>query len=146
MQNIQNTIKDEDGVTLCIDLEGKGYAVNGHEVTSVTMYADSDCCGDLAVNWKFDEKDNEGYVEGAMLLMRNTNSEDKVTETMGEFYWQDGFADELTEILIDNGFSKEAAEDVTTSEWGMQDEGRASYDAWMIADEMLKQHGMEMVE
>ena len=146
MQNIQNTIKDEDGVTLCIDLEGKGYAVNGHEVTSVTMYADAECYGDLAVNWQFDEKDNDGYVASAMLLMRNTNSEDKVTETMGQFYWQDGFADELTKILIDNGFSKEAAEDVTTSEWGMQDEGRASYDANMIADEMLKQHGIESVE
>ena len=145
MQNANNTkIKtvtnfnaDEKSVQLEIDLEGKGYVVNGHAVDYISMYADTDCIGDLAVNWKYEETDNEGYVENAMLLMRNNSATDNVTETMQQFYWEDCFADTLAQILTEAGFSTEAVEDVFTSEWGMQDEGRASYDANVLGEEML---------
>jgi len=152
MQNANNTkIKtvtnfnaDENSVQLHIDLADKNYSVNGHAVESITMYADADCYGDLAVNWKYEESDNDGYVESTMLLMRNKNSDDDVTETMGQFYWENCFSTQLAHILSDAGFSKEAIEDVFTSEWGMQDEGRASYDANCIAEEMLTAHNVQL--
>ena len=153
MQNTQNNTKiktvtnlDGNSVQLHIDLADKNYSVNGHAVESITMYADADCYGDLAVNWKYEESDNDGYVESTMLLMRNKNSDDDVTETMGQFYWENCFSTQLAHILSDAGFSKEAIEDVFTSEWGMQDEGRASYDANCIAEEMLAAHNLQLEE
>jgi hypothetical protein len=149
MQNANNTkIKtvtnlDGNSVQLYIDLEGKNYSVNGHEIESITMYADTDCIGDLAVNWAYEESDNEGYVEHSMLIMRNNGCGDNVTETMQQFYWEHCFEDTLATILSDAGFSKEAVEDVFTSEWGMQDEGRASYDANYIAEEMFACYNLQ---
>ena len=138
------TTIENDSVQLHIDLADKNYSVNGHGIESITMYADTDCYGDLAVNWKYEESDNDGYVESTMLLMRNKNSDDDVTETMGQFYWENCFSTQLAHILSDAGFSKEAIEDVFTSEWGMQDEGRASYDANCIAEEMLTAHNVQL--
>ena len=152
MQNLQNNTKiktvtnfnaDENSVQLYIDLADKNYSVNGHAVESVTMYTDTDCMGDLAVNWAYEESDNEGYVEHSMLIMRNNGCGDNVTETMQQFYWEHCFEDTLATILSDAGFSKEAVEDVFTSEWGMQDEGRASYDANYIAEEMFACYNLQ---
>ena len=137
IKTVTNFNADEKSVQLEIDLEGKGYVVNGHAVDYISMYTDTDCMGDLAVNWKYEETDNEGYVENSMLLMRNNSATDNVTETMQQFYWEDCFADTLAQILTEAGFSTEAVADVFTSEWGMQDEGRASYDANCIAEEMF---------
>ena len=108
MQNVNNTkIKTvttlenaDNSVQLEINLQDAGYAVNGHAVESVTLYADADCIGDLAVNWAYEESDNAGYVESTMLLMRNNNSEDNITETMGEFYWEHCFDEQLKQILL----------------------------------------------
>lgn len=138
----------EDGsVQLDIDCTKLyNYSVNGHVVESVTMYADADCIGDLAVNWKYEDADNAGYVESTMLLMRNTNSNDDVTETMGQFYWEHAFDTQLANILSDAGFSREACDSVCTSEWGMQDEGRASYDANAIAEEMFATYNLQYEE
>ena len=143
MQNILNvTTKEANEVQLDINLANANYTVNGHAIESVTMYVDSDCMGDLAVNWKYDESDTEGYVESTMLLMRNTGSDDNVTQTMGQFYWDNCFTATLVQILLNAGFSTSAANDVCTSEWGMQDEGRASYDANLIGEEMLAAHNL----
>ena len=143
MQNILNvTTKEANEVQLDINLANANYTVNGHAIESVTMYVDSDCMGDLAVTWKYDESDTEGYVESTMLLMRNTGSDDNVTQTMGQFYWDNCFTATLVQILLDAGFSTSAANDVCTSEWGMQDEGRASYDANLIGEEMLAAHNL----
>ena len=136
------TLDTDNSVQLDIDLADKNYTVNGHVVESVTLYADADCAGDLAVNWAYEETDNAGYVDSAMLLMRNNSATDNVTETMQQFYWENCFADTLVEILTNAGFSTEAVADVFTSEWGMQDEGRASYDAFEIAAEMLAAHNL----
>jgi hypothetical protein len=151
MQNLNNTkIKtvtnfnaDENSVQLYIDLANSNYNVNGHVVESITMYADTDCMGDLAVNWKYEESDNAGYEESKVLIMRNNSSEDNVTQTMQQFYWEHCFDTQLAHILSDAGFSAEACGDVCTSEWGMQDEGRASYDANAIAEEMLTAHNLQ---
>ena len=151
MQNLNNTkIKtvtnfnaDENSVQLYIDLANSNYSVNGHVVESITMYADTDCMGDLAVNWKYEESDNAGYEESKVLIMRNNSSDDNVTQTMQQFYWEDAFATELKNILSDAGFSKASVEDVCTSEWGMQDEGRASYDAITLGEEMLACYNLQ---
>ena len=149
MQNANNTkIKtvtnlDGNSVQLYIDLEGKNYSVNGHAIEDITMYADTDCIGDLAVNWKYEESDNDGYVDSTMLLMRNNNATDNVTETMGQFYWEHCFEGTLATILSEAGFSDKAIADVFTSEWGMQDEGRASYDAMEIAEEMFACYNLQ---
>ena len=140
------TLDTDNSVQLEINLADKNYVVNGHTVESVTMYADTDCIGDLAVNWAYAETDNAGYTESTMLLMRNNSATDNVTETMQEFYWEHAFEDTLATILADAGFSTEAVEDVFTSEWGMQDEGRASYDANAIAEEMLAAHNLEYAD
>ena len=152
MQNVNNTkIKTvttfenaDNSVQLDIDLTAKNYVVNGRKVESVTLYTDADCYGDLAVNWE--EEDDSNYVHNTSMLMRDTDDSNNNTETMGEFYWERAFNTQLQAILLEAGFSTEAVADVSTSEWGMQDEGRASYDANCIAEEMLTAHNLVLQE
>ena len=152
MQNVNNTkIKTvttfenaDNSVQLDIDLTAKNYVVNGRKVESVTLYTDADCYGDLAVNWE--EEDDSNYVHNTSMLMRDNSDSNNNTETMGEFYWERAFNTQLQAILLEAGFSTEAVADVSTSEWGMQDEGRASYDANCIAEEMLTAHNLVLQE
>ena len=135
------TAEDAEGVTLEIAVN-KAYNEQV-VVESVTMYVtlqeedgyyyDSD----LAVNYSIDKLQNDetAQIMGTMLL-RNLNSNDEVTQVMSEFYWERSYNDELAEILLNAGFSASAVAEVAGSEWGMQDEGRASYDANSIADEV----------
>ena len=135
------TAEDAEGVTLEIAVN-KAYNEQV-VVESVTMYVtlqeqdgyyyDSD----LAVNYSIDKLQNDETAQtmGTMLL-RNLNSNDEVTQVMSEFYWERSYNDELAEILLNAGFSASAVAEVAGSEWGMQDEGRASYDANSIADEV----------
>ena len=152
MQNVNNTkIKTvttfenaDNSVQLDIDLADKNYVVNGRKVESVTLYTDADCYGDLAVNWE--EEDDSNYVHNTSMLMRDTDDSNNNTETMGEFYWERAFNTQLQAILLEAGFSTEAVADVSTSEWGMQDVGRASYDANCIAEEMLACYNLVLEE
>ena len=152
MQNVNNTkIKTvttfenaDNSVQLDIDLTAKNYVVNGRKVESVTLYTDADCYGDLAVNWE--EEDDSNYVHNTSMLMRDNSDSNNNTETMGEFYWERAFNTQLQAILLEAGFSTEAVADVSTSEWGMQDVGRASYDANCIAEEMLTAHNLVLQE
>ena len=144
IKNVTTHNAADNSVQLEINLADKNYTVNAHAVESVTLYADADCYGDLAVNWAYEDADNAGYTESTVLIMRNNNATDNVTETMQEFYWENCFTAELEAILLAAGFSTEAAADVCTSEWGVQDEGRASYDANCIAEEMLAAHNVQL--
>ena len=150
MQNVNNTkIKtvtnlDGNSVQLHIDLAAHNLQVNGRTVQSITMYADADCSGDLAVNWE--EEDDNDYVHNSSMLMRDIDDSNNNTETMGQFYWESAFDEQLQQLLKQNGFSAAAAEDVCTSEWGMQDVGRASYDAFAVAEEMLAAHNLQLEE
>ena len=147
--NIVNiTAEDAEGVTLEIAVN-KAYN-DKVTVESVTMYVglveedgyyyDSD----LAVNYSIDKLQNDETAQTmGTLLLRNLNSNDEVTEVMSEFYWEHSYDAELRDILLEAGFSADAVADVCTSEWGMQDEGRASYDANSIADE-VRAHIAEM--
>jgi hypothetical protein len=143
------TARDEDGIQLYINLAQHGLQVNGRKVNSITMYVaaaaeDSEdnwyCDGDLAVNWE--AEDDSSYVHNSSMLMRDTGDSNNNTVTMGEFYWESAFTATLHTLLQQHGFSKAAAEDVCTSEWGMQDVGRASYDACAIADEVRAAHNV----
>ena len=94
MQNNFNATKiktvttlEGGSVQLDINLQDAGYSVNGHTVESVTLYADADCIGDLAVNWAYEESDNAGYVESGMLLMRNNNSKEERKMSSREIIW-----------------------------------------------------------
>lgn len=148
-----NTIKkyivntDAEGVNFAVDVSNKNIMCAGVKVLEVGMYVstvnegDADDAfygdGDLYVLWDMQGlQNNEAARTAGMLLLRNVHSDDDVTKVMGEFYWQHAFDAELADILLQAGFSAEAVADVTTSEWGMQDEGRASYDAYAIADEI----------
>jgi C4-dicarboxylate transporter len=62
------------------------------------------------------------------------------------FYWEHEFDATLKQLLVEAGFSAAAAADVCTSEWGMQDVGRASYDACLIAEEVLSSVNVAVVE
>jgi len=141
IKTVTNFNADENSVQLDIDLANKNYVVNGRKVQSITMYTDTDCMGDLAVNWE--EEDDSDYVHNSSMIMRDTSDSNNNTETMGQFYWEHCFDTQLAHILSDAGFSAEATADVCGSEWGMQDVGRASYDANCIAEEMLTAHNLQ---
>jgi Asp-tRNA(Asn)/Glu-tRNA(Gln) amidotransferase B subunit len=140
IKNVTTFENADNSVTLHIDLQQHNLQVNGRTVQSITMYADAECSGDLAVNWE--EEDDSTYKHNTALLMRDIDDSNNNTETMGQFYWEHAFDDTLHTILQQHGFSKAAAEDVCTSEWGMQDVGRASYDAYDIAEQMLAAHNI----
>ena len=142
------TAEDEEGVTLEIAVN-KAYNEQV-VVESVSMFIstvneadDGDEAsyfdGDLSVNWDTSKLQNDETAQTmGMMLLRNIHSNDEVTAVMSEFYWEHSYDDELKEILLSAGFSASAVAEVRTSEWGMQDEGRASYDASEIADEVRK--------
>ena len=131
--------KDEEGFVLFIDTSDKDITCANVKVLSISMWVGNDAedCGDLAVNWSMEGLRNDETARTAgNLLLRNMHSNDDVTKVMGAFYWEHAFDAQLRALLADCGFSATAADDVSGSEWGMQDEGRASYDAYLLADEV----------
>ena len=149
MQNIKNvTTLDGKNVELYIDLTANDFVVNNCKVTAIAMTAEVDgdefYCGDLAVLWS--AADDSNYMDNTSLLMRDTEDTTDNTATMGAFYWENEFDEQLTDLLQQNGFSAEAANDICTSEWGMQDVERASYDANLIAHEMLAAHNIKVTD
>ena len=136
------TTRENDSVQLDIDLAKHNLQVNGRNVQSITLYADADCYGDLAVNWE--EEEDSNYVHNSDMLMRDNSDDTNNTQTMQQFYWEHAFDDTLVQLLQAAGFSRLACEDVCGSEWGMQDVGRASYDANAIAEEMLAAHNLQL--
>ena len=144
MQNAKQYITEtEDGYNLCITLDNE--QCGNYTVDSITMFIsnvneaeDGDEAsyydGDLAVNYNITTLQNDETAQTmGTLLLRNIHSDDEVTVAMGQFYWEGAFTARLNAILAERGFSANTAH---TSEWGMQDEGRASYDACELADEI----------
>jgi len=135
MQNTKQYITEtEDGYNLCINVNEQ---CGNYTVESIDMFVakdDEDCSGDLAVSYDISTLQNDETAQTmGTLLLRNIHSEDEVTVAMGHFYWDGAFTQRLNEILAECGFTANTAH---TSEWGMQDEGRASYDAYELADEI----------
>ena len=127
---------------------GFGFAVTvpadelfeGVAITGISMYVaedEDDGCGDLAVTWDTAGLANTGGGDMGSLLMRG--DEDAVGAVMGEFYWNGGYSLRLQELLVAAGVPVAVAAEVGTSEWGMQDEGRASYDAYALGDWVREQ-------
>jgi hypothetical protein len=111
-----------------IHFDGEGYSLeiplnlnfNGVKITGISMYVsvdEDDGSGDLGVLWE------------------NPKGLD-ASKVMGMFYSDNAFDEKLSAILRKAGFSNEAASDIGGSESGMQDEGRASYDAGELSYEI----------
>jgi len=135
MQNTKQYItEDEDGYSLCINVNEK---CGNYTVESIDFYVAKDAdygTSDLAVCYDISTLQNDETAQTmGTLLVRNIHSEDEVTAVMGQFYWEGAFTQRLNAILAQHGFTANTAH---TSEWGMQDEGRASYDACELADEI----------
>ena len=130
----QYITKVDEGYELEIALNEK---CGDYDVTGIFMFVNEDAdegCGDLAVSYDISNLQNDETAQTmGTLLLRNIHSDDEVTTAMGHFYWDGAFTERLNEILAECGF---ANSNVSTSEWGMQDEGRASYDAFDLADEI----------
>ena len=135
---------DEQSVTFEMNVADRGYTVNGRRVTAIMLYADAEHTGDLAVCWE--AEDDADYVHNTTLMMRDTRDKNSNTETMSLFYWEHEFDEQLCALLEEAGFSDDAIADVCGSEWGMQDVGRASYDACVCGEEMLAQHNITQEE
>ena len=134
-----NITKVEDGFTVTLTVpEGEQFMECAIE--SIGMFVadtEDDCHGDLAVMWNTTGLENTGGSDMGSLLMRNWD--DAVGAVMGEFYWKQGYSERLQELLMAAGVPEDVALSVGTSEWGMQDEGRASYDAFEFADWVREQ-------
>ena len=135
MQNTKQYItEDEDGYSLCINVNEQ---CGNYTVESINFFVAKDAdygTSDLAVCYDISTLQNDETAQTmGTLLLRNLHSDDEVTTAMGHFYWDDAFTARLNAILTQHGFTANTAH---TSEWGMQDEGRASYDAYDLADEI----------
>lgn len=134
-----NITKVTDGFTVALTVpEGEQFMECAIE--SIGMFVadtEDDCHGDLAVMWNTTGLENTGGSDMGSLLMRNWD--DAVGAVMGEFYWNQGYSERLQELLMAAGVPEDVALSVGTSEWGMQDEGRASYDAFEFADWIREQ-------
>ena len=135
MQNTKQYItEDEDGYSLCINVNEQ---CGNYTVESINFFVAKDAdygTSDLAVCYDISTLQNDETAQTmGTLLLRNLHSDDEVTTAMGHFYWDGAFTARLNAILTAHGFTANTAH---TSEWGMQDEGRASYDACELADEI----------
>ena len=134
-----NITRMDDGFEFSIAVP-KDEQFAGVAITAIDLFVfanKDDGCGDLAVAWDVAGLANTGGGDMGSLLMRGWN--DTVGRVMGEFYWDGGYTDRLCELLIAAGVPESVAANVGTSEWGMQDEGRASYDAYELADWVREQ-------
>lgn len=136
MLNITITARDSEGFSWEIPVNEQ---FEGVTITSISQYVAFDpneVSGDIAVNWNTDGlTDNPAAATMGTLQLRDLHSSDEVTGVMGKFYWENGWDSRLRQLLLTAGFTAAAAEAVTGSEWGMQEPGRASYDAYECADE-----------
>lgn len=133
-----------DECELTINIAERGLRINERLVTKITMFASNEHIGQLIVHW--DAVDDSDYEHNTCLLMRDSNDSNDNTQTMGAFYWDRLFDEELTAILQEHGFSKEAASAVCGSEWGMQAVGEANYDAYEVGLQMLDVYDIELCD
>lgn len=124
MPNIKHFVSPVDqGFLLNIPIDE---TFNGVFINSITMFVAA-------------EAEDDWYGDGDLAVAYSTpnaDSYEQTVDTMGMFYWHDAYTSTLQDKLVAAGFSVTAAHNVATSEWGMQDVERASYDAYTIADEV----------
>lgn len=124
---MQNVTRTDEGFTLEITVNkmfntsGDGYwSETAKEVfvESISMYIAS-------------EAEDGDYYDGDLAVNYDTDTWDD--NELGLIYTDKAFLECVRTELIKAGISIEAAEDVTYSEQGMQDEGRVSCDAYELA-------------
>jgi hypothetical protein len=122
---MQNVTRSEDGYNLNITVNkmftvcGDGYWSDTAKqvyVESITMFVANEA----------------DYSDGDLGVHYNTDTWND--EELGLIYTDSAFLADVQTTLIKAGISIEAAEAVTYSEQGMQDEGRVSCDAYALAD------------
>lgn len=120
------TLEDDETYVLNVPVNERfKYIIKDQEhwvmIDTISLYVSEDYgAGDLAVTYD---------------LIAGSDSAEAV---MVHFYMDEVFNDRLKDILSRCGFSPAAIKGITTSESGMQDEGRASYDGFEVADEILQ--------
>jgi len=131
---MQNVTREDNGFMLNIPVNkfftvcGDGYWSNTAKevfVTDIGMFVNADA----------DEGDGDMY---ALTTAETWNEEE-----LGLIYTDSAFLECVRTELIKAGISIEAAEAVTYSEQGMQDEGRVSMDAYDVADYVRARMGVE---
>jgi hypothetical protein len=134
---MQNVTKTEDGFMLNITVNkvfttcGDGYWSDVAKevfVTDVGMF--------VSTNNEADAGEEAMYCDGDMYVLYDEATWDNSVD--GLIYTDSAFLEQVRTALIKGGVSIEAAEAVTYSEQGMQDEGRVSLDAYDVADYVRK--------
>jgi len=130
---MQNVTREEDGFTFNITVNkmftvcGDGYWSDTAKevfVTDIGMFVSTENTSD--------EGEEASYCDGDMYVLYDEATWDN--DTLGLIYTDSAFLECVQTALIKAGISIEAAEAVTYSEQGMQDEGRVSLDAFEVAD------------
>jgi len=130
---MQNVTKTEDGFMLNIAVNkvfttcGDGYWSDVAKevfVTDIGMF--------VSTNNEADAGEEAMYCDGDMYALYDEATWDNSVD--GLIYTDSAFLEQVRTALIAGGVSIEAAEAVTYSEQGMQDDGRVSMDAYEVAD------------
>ena len=130
---MQNVTHNGDGYTFNITVNkffkvaGDGLWSNTAKdvfVTDIGMF--------VSTTNEADEGEEACYCDGDMYALTTAETWDE--SELGLIYTDSAFLACVQEELIKAGISIEAAEAVTYSEQGMQDEGRVSMDAYEVAD------------
>ncbi len=128
---MQNVTREDDGflfniaVNKFFKVAGDGLWSNTAKevfVTDIGMF--------VSTNNEADEGEEACYCDGDMYAL--TTAETWNEEELGLIYTDSAFLECVQAELIKAGISIEAAEAVTYSEQGMQDEGRVSMDAYEV--------------
>lgn len=129
---MQNVTRTEDGFTFNITVN-KFFTVCGDGLWSDTAKEVfvTDIGMFVSTTNEADEGEEAEYYDGDMYAL--TTAETWNEEELGLIYTDSAFLECVQAELIKAGISIEAAEAVTYSEQGMQDEGRVSMDAYEVA-------------
>ena len=130
---MQNVTRTEDGLEFNIAVN-KMFTVCGDGLWSETAkdVFVTDIGMFISTENTSDEGEEASYCDGDMYAL--TTAETWNEEELGLIYTDSAFLECVRTELISAGISIEAAEAVTYSEQGMQDEGRVSLDAYELAD------------
>ncbi len=138
---MQNVTRTEDGFTLNITVNkffkvaGDGLWSNTAKdvfVTDIGMF--------VSTQNDADEGEEAYYCDGDMYALTTAETWDE--SKLGLIYTDSAFLECVKAELISAGISIEAAEAVSYSEQGMQDDGRVSMDAYDVADYVRTRMGV----
>ena len=121
---------DDETVALKIDLRDKNVYGAGVKILDIEMHWIS------LVKEGGEVEEDDDFYDSDLGVNWDMTGVDDLNKVVFDFYRRNEFREQLREILADVGFSAAAVARVDGSEEGMQDDGRASYDANGIADEV----------